>query len=125
MLRPEEPLFFASAERVVADILQRVEAQPGVHTVIVSLEESWDIDSTAAECLLELHQHLHQQDKRLALARVKDAVRALLHQLDPDGLGRKARMFWSVADAVQAMGTAHQQEASREASHEAPQQGQP
>ncbi len=102
VLRPEEPLFFASAERVTADILQRVERLPEVHTVIISLEESWDLDSTAAEALSELHQQLHAQDKRLALARVKDPMRALLHRLDPEGLGRKGRMFWSVADAVQA-----------------------
>jgi MFS superfamily sulfate permease-like transporter len=105
VLRPEEPLFFASAERVAADITQRLAAHPEARVVVLSLEESADLDSTAVECLLELHQRLHRQGKHLALARVKETVRALLLKVDPEGLGREARMFWSVADAADAMRT--------------------
>jgi SulP family sulfate permease len=102
ILRPEEPLFFASAERVVADIVQRVRRRSGVGTVVVSLEESADLDSTAVECLLELQRSLHAAGVRLALARVKDPVRALLARCDPDGIGRAEAMFWSVDDAALA-----------------------
>ena len=100
ILRPEAPLFFASAEKVVADIALLVSARPTVRSVILSLEESSDIDSTAAECLLELDRRLISMDKMLLLARVKEPVRALLVKLDPGGLGQTSRMFWSVADAV-------------------------
>lgn len=100
ILRPEAPLFFASAEKVVSDIALLVVARPSVRSVILSLEESSDIDSTAAECLLELDRSLSSMNKVLLLARVKEPIRALLSQLDPSGLGETSRMFWSVADAV-------------------------
>ena len=100
IVRPEEPLFFASAERVVADIMKAVNNRPAIITVILSLEESSDLDSTAAECLLELHQRLQDQGQQLILARVKEPVRELLASLDPDQLGQPDRMFWSVADAA-------------------------
>jgi MFS superfamily sulfate permease-like transporter len=73
-----------------------------VHTLILSLEESADLDSTAVECLLELDARLHSSGKRLLLARVKDPVRELLSRFDPKELGAPERSFWSVADAVDA-----------------------
>jgi SulP family sulfate permease len=102
ILRPEEPLFFASAERVVADVMARVALRPAVKSIVLSLEESSDLDSTAAECLLELDRRLSAMGRLLSLARVKEPVRALLHQLDPTGVGHHDRLFWSVDDAVQA-----------------------
>jgi MFS superfamily sulfate permease-like transporter len=100
ILRPEEPLFFASAERVVADVSGRAARRPGLRSVILSLEESSDLDSTALECLLELDQHLRRHGVALVLSRVKDPVRELLRRWDPQGLGAADRHFWSVADAV-------------------------
>ena len=101
ILRPEEPLFFASAERVVADVLMAAGNKPSVKFVILSLEESSDLDSTAAECLLELHKRLKNNGQQLTLARVKGPVRELLAHLAPNELGTAERMFWSVADAVE------------------------
>ncbi|MDE2396788.1 MAG: SulP family inorganic anion transporter [Burkholderiales bacterium] len=100
VLRPEEPLFFASAESVGAEVLRRAAERGGVHGVVLSLEESADLDSTAAECLLELDQRLHAAGRRLVLARVKDPARELLGRLAPQGLGSPQRLFWSVADAA-------------------------
>ena len=102
ILRPEEPLFFASAERVVVDIMSRVRKHTDLQTVILSLEESSDLDSTAVECLTELDQRLRVSGKSLLLARVKDPVRELLRRCDAQRLGSADRLFWSVADAVQA-----------------------
>lgn len=103
ILRPEEPLFFASAERVVTDVMERVRGRDGVKAVVLSLEESADLDSTAVECLLELNQRLRDSGRSLVLARVKDPVRELLGRWDQHGLGRPEQMFWSVADAVQGL----------------------
>jgi sulfate permease, SulP family len=103
ILRPEEPLFFASAERVAAEVVGRVKRGDRVVAVVLSLEESADLDSTAVECLLELDRRLSRDGCPLVLARIKDPVQALLARLDPQGLGGPARMFWSVADAVQAL----------------------
>ena len=103
ILRPEEPLFFASAERVAADVIARARVREGCHTVVLSLEESADLDSTAVECLLELDQRLQGLDKRLVLTRAKDPVRELLGRCAPQGLGDPNRLYWSVADAAQAL----------------------
>jgi SulP family sulfate permease len=101
ILRPEEPLFFGSAERVMNEVQDRVAARANVHTVVLSLEESADLDSTAVECLMELNQVLQRDGKRLVLARTKTTLRELLGRWDPQGLGKPERLFWSVADAVQ------------------------
>ena len=105
ILRPEEPLFFANAERVVADVLVRLRTQPSgtIRAVILSLEESVDLDSTAVECLVELAQHLREAGIVLVLSRAKDAVRELLTRWDPQGIGDASRMHFSVADAVQSL----------------------
>lgn len=101
ILRPEEPLFFASAERVATDIMTAVNSRSPVKFVILSLEESSDLDSTAAECLIELYKRLKDKGQQLILARVKSPVRELLAALAPDALGNPTSMFWSVADAVE------------------------
>ncbi len=103
ILRPEAPLFFASAEKVVSEVVSRVGQRAAVRAVVLSLEESPDLDSTAAECLLELDQRLRAIGRVLVLARIKEPVRALLTQLDAEGVGQPARMYWSVADAVQGV----------------------
>ena len=101
IVRPEEPLFFASAERVTAEIARLARAAPDTTTIILSLEESADLDSTAVDCLVELHQRLAATGQSLYIARAKTTVRLLLAQWDPQGLGQPQRMFWSVADAVE------------------------
>jgi SulP family sulfate permease len=105
ILRPEEPLFFASAERVMAELLRRVRAVSGVHTLVISLEESPDMDSTAVESLIELRLHLSQLGVKLLLSHPTDPVRELLAHCDPQGLGEPTRTFFSVADAVRSLRT--------------------
>jgi len=106
ILRPEEPLFFASAERVVADVMARVRGCTDLRVVILSLEESSDLDSTAVECLLELDQRLRLLGTQLVFTRVKDRVRDLLGRWSPNGIGAEQRLFWSVDDAVRAQAEA-------------------
>src|ERR1700674_100077 len=53
VLRPEEPLFFANVESLMALARQRVLQQTDVRLVVLSLEESPDLDGTALECLGE------------------------------------------------------------------------
>ncbi len=101
IVRPEEPLFFASAERVASEIMRIVSSRPAVKCVVLSLEESSNLDSTAGECLLELRQRLGNGGRSLILARVKQPIRELLAHLESGGIGSADRMFWSVADAVE------------------------
>lgn len=104
ILRPEEPLFFGSAERVMGQVVQLVQGRTDIGTVVLSLEESADLDSTAVDCLHELDQSLAKLGLVLVLARVKTSVRDLLERSDPQRTGLSQRMHWSVADAVAQLG---------------------
>jgi MFS superfamily sulfate permease-like transporter len=100
VLRPEEPLFFANAEPLLSQVRERVSAAPTTRLVVLSLEESPDLDSTSLEALAELCGWLSRHDVELRLARLKDSARdalrrAKLEQLPPDALH-----YASVDDAV-------------------------
>ncbi len=98
ILRPEAPLFFASVEGLIAEIYGKLKARKDTDILIVSLEQSADLDSTSVQSLIEFAEHLAQRNKVLLLARVKDPLRLLLLKLAPAQFQHK--MFWSVADAV-------------------------
>jgi MFS superfamily sulfate permease-like transporter len=97
-LRPEEPLFFASVEGILAEVQLHLNSRNDVDILILSLEQSADLDSTAVDCLIELADQLNHQNKVLLLARVKDSIRRLLLKLAAKQFHGK--LFWSVADAV-------------------------
>lgn len=79
ILRPEEPLFFANAERILAEARQKITAAgTGVNPIILSLEESFDLDSSSLESLQDFLSWCDGQGKRLVLARLKDPVQDLL-----------------------------------------------
>ena len=74
--------------------------KPSVKFVILSLEESSDLDNTAAKCLLALYKRLENNGQPLMLVRGKGAVRDLLAHLVPNELDRKKTMLWGAEDAV-------------------------
>ena len=100
ILRPEEPLFFASVEGILAEIQRLLKSRSDVRILIISLEQSANLDSTAAECLIELADDLRRKNKVLFLARVKDPARQLLLKIADEKFHGK--LFWSVDDAVLA-----------------------
>lgn len=100
ILRPEEPLFFANAEPMLALARQRVLAQAGVRGVVLSLEESPDLDSSALEALADFATWLQARAIELRVARLKDAVRQLLLLAALPQLPSSALDFWSVEDAA-------------------------
>ncbi|MDW5445096.1 SulP family inorganic anion transporter [Polaromonas sp. SM01] len=105
IMRPEEPLFFANAERIFQVVRQRAEAS-AARAVVLSLEVCDDLDSTAVEALGEFVVGLKQQGVALLLARVKDRPReALLRAGLTDISPAVVSMFWSVDDAVNAIPT--------------------
>ena len=100
VLRPEEPLFFANAEPLLAAARARVRAQPDSRVVVLSLEQSADLDSTALETLAEFCGWLGARGAELRMARLKERarealLRAQLPQLPPATLD-----YSSVDDAV-------------------------
>lgn len=102
ILRPEEPLFFANAESIMTLAQQQVERRKDLKQVVLSLEESPDLDSTALESLGDFSSWLQSRGVGLHVARLKDEtrdllLRAALPQLSPQMLNN-----WSVEDAVSA-----------------------
>lgn len=100
VVRPEQPLFFANAERALAAVRSLLDARAGVQMLVLSLEETVDLDSTALEALAEFSAWVAQSGRHLVLARVKDDVRELLQRTAVAGPATPS--YWSVADAVAA-----------------------
>ncbi len=100
VVRPTEPLFFANAETVFAG-LSEPSLAVGVLVVILSLEDSSDLDSTALEALIEWDMLLGGQGRILLLARCKQHVRDPLLRAGA-ALARPGRSFWSVDEAFEA-----------------------
>lgn len=99
--RPLAPLFFANAERMFADIASRTRAMGGMMAIVVSLEESVDIDSTALDALLDFDRVMTALGFTIRYARVHDRVRDLLKVAGADAL--LARSDYSVADSAAAL----------------------
>jgi MFS superfamily sulfate permease-like transporter len=100
VLRPEEPLLFANADPVLALARARVQRVANVKLVVLSLEESPDLDASSLESLAEFSGWLSQRHVELRLARLKDGareglLRAAILQLPPAALD-----YSSVDDAV-------------------------
>jgi MFS superfamily sulfate permease-like transporter len=100
VLRPEEPLFFANAEPLFAAARARVRAQPDDRVVVLSLEQSPDLDSTALETLTEFCSWLSARGAELRVARLKEHARAALLRAELPQLPPATLDYSSVDDAV-------------------------
>lgn len=101
IVRPAEPLFFANAEPVLSRIAALQASQTGCCCLVLSLEESFDIDSTALDALTEFSDLMRRRGVRLQFARVRDNVRDLMQVSGATDL--IARSSYSVDDAVQML----------------------
>ena len=92
-MRPEAPLFFANVDRMLALVRHQIEGAEGsVQTLILSLEESPDLDGTCVEALVEFAEFTHRREIELLFARVHDTARDVLSRCyDAVGLGNAAR----------------------------------
>jgi MFS superfamily sulfate permease-like transporter len=97
IFRPNAPLIFANAESVLRAIADRARTE-GASKLILSLEESNDLDSTAVEALGEFRTTLHAMRCSLILARAHDRVRDILTASGNDEFA--GRFTYSVADAA-------------------------
>ena len=102
ILRPEEPMFFANAEAIFTIARSRVEERSGLRRVVLSLEESPDLDSTALEALADFAAWLQARGIALRVARLKDDARELLLRAELPQLPAESLDDWSVDDAVSA-----------------------
>ncbi len=101
ILRPEEPLFFANVEAVLDSAAARLAGAPTTHTLVLSLEESPDLDGTAVEALGQFAAQVRRNGCELRLARLKDPVFEVLATAAWPGITGRALSGGSV-DAVVA-----------------------
>ncbi len=93
LLRPEEPLFFANVERIMHEARAHVRAAPaGLQTVLLSLEESPDLDATSVQALDEFASFLQARGQQLAFARLKEHAWHVLARSRP---GARALPQWA------------------------------
>ena len=82
VVRPGEALFFANVERILGAALHLIRHSPApIHTVILSLEESPNLDGTSIEALQEFFARVHNEGKQLVLARLKEQAQGALTAL--------------------------------------------
>lgn len=103
VFRPEEPVFFANAERIFSGMRERALARD-TRVLVLSMELCDALDSSSVEVLAELATDLAHQGCVLMLARVKDRPREALQRagLLDGSCGLLLPVFWSVDDAVEA-----------------------
>lgn len=101
ILRPDAALFFANADRVLTQARHVIEATDSTcRAVVLSLEESPDLDGSTIEALGEFTSALRLAGKNLFLARLKPAARDALVRAALPGQDLAALMDLSVDDAV-------------------------
>jgi sulfate permease, SulP family len=100
VLRPETPLFFANAQPLISAVRQRLLGQPAVRRLILSLEESPDLDGTTLEVLGEFCDWLAARGVELRVARLKERARDALVRADLSLLPQSGLDYSSVDDAV-------------------------
>lgn len=102
VLRPEEPLFFANAEPLLAQARSLALAAPAVRILVLSLEESPDLDGTTLEAIAGFAAWTSEHRLQLRLARLKDAARDALRLAALPQLPTPALDYSSVDDAVRS-----------------------
>ncbi|HTD02234.1 SulP family inorganic anion transporter [Undibacterium sp.] len=101
ILRPDTALFFANAERILAQARKKITASGAdVHTVILSLEESPDLDSSSLEALIDFRKAITDQNRHLLFARLKPSAQQVLSQAAIPGTAVADLCDLSVDDAV-------------------------
>ena len=104
ILRPEAPLFFANADRVLSEVRKLIAAQASPPaTVMLSLEETPDVDGTAIEALRIFAAELRAHGQRLLLVRLKPRVLEVLSRAADETLPRDALHELSVDECVQSV----------------------
>ena len=103
LLRFDAPLFFANAGIFREQALLAVgRADPQARWLVVAAEPITDVDSTAAEMLIDLDQELERRGVELAFAEMKGPVKDKLHLYGLlDRIGRQ-RFYPTIGVAVRA-----------------------
>lgn len=103
LYRFDAPLFFANAGVFHERVLRAVrEAPQPVHAVVVAAEPITDVDTTAADMLIELNRELADSGTRLAFAELKGPAKDKLQAYGVLDLIGSVRFYPTVGAAVHA-----------------------
>lgn len=101
IFRPDEQIFFANSDRILSQIQKTtLTAGLSIHTIIISLEETSDLDSSSLEALLEFFKFIIKEKKHLVLARLKHPVHQILNHIVKTNFIELCFSGLSVDDAV-------------------------
>lgn len=75
IIRFDAPLFFANGEAFARFVRESVDSSDGTRWVAIAAEPVTDIDTTAAEALVDLDDDLHERGIRLVFAELKGPVK--------------------------------------------------
>ncbi|OJA75766.1 hypothetical protein BGV72_19620 [Burkholderia ubonensis] len=101
--RPEAQLFFANADRMLNRVRTLMMAAPDTHTVLLSLEETPDVDGTTIESLRTFAAECAARGQRLAMVRLKLHALHALHRAADDTLRADAMSELSVDESLQQL----------------------
>jgi MFS superfamily sulfate permease-like transporter len=102
IFRFDAPLIFANARAFRAEIRRIARAQPPPRWIIVAAEPITDVDTTAADMLLDLDTELNAAGVSLVFAELKDPVKAKIERYELVGPLDPEHFFPTVESAVDA-----------------------
>ena len=105
IVRPEVPLFFANTERVLGKVRALLQApqQPPLRTVMLSLEETPDVDGSAIEALRIFAAECAARGLQLMFVRLKPRALTVLQRATDDTLRPEMLHELSVDECVQSL----------------------
>ncbi|MCO1349601.1 STAS domain-containing protein (plasmid) [Burkholderia vietnamiensis] len=103
IVRPEAQLFFANADRMLNRVRALMKDAPDAHTVMLSLEETPDVDGTTIESLRTFAAECAARGLRLAIVRLKAHALNALRRAADDTLRDDAMSELSVDESLQLL----------------------
>jgi high affinity sulfate transporter 1 len=100
--RFDAPLFFANAKTFRDEVIELGRAEPAPTWIVVAAEPITDVDTTAADFLLELDAWLDERGQTLVFAELKDPVRRKIERYGLTSEIEPSHFFPTVGAAVDA-----------------------
>jgi high affinity sulfate transporter 1 len=102
LFRFDAPLIFANTRTFRNEIRELVRTDPPPTWIVVAAEPITDVDTTAADMLVDLDEYLNARGTSLVFAELKDPVRRKLDRYKLTGPIDPAHFFPTLEDAVAA-----------------------
>jgi high affinity sulfate transporter 1 len=100
LYRWDAPLIFANARNFRDEMRRLANADVPPRWIVVAAEPITDVDTTAADILVELHEWLAEREIALVFAELKDPVRRKLERYGLDSQLREERFYPTLGAAV-------------------------